>query len=68
MKTFDVGIYIDMYDYHDVEGSDNGKDGMFHIHIQAETPDEAMEKVQDDCIESNCPYTCEPHSAVEVSK
>ena len=68
MKTFDVGVYIEMYDYHDVEGNDNGREGTFHIHIQAETSDEAMQMVQDDCIESNCPYTCEPHTANEVKQ
>ena len=68
MKTFDVGVYIEMYDYHDVEGNDNGREGTFHIHIQAETSDEAMQMVQDDCIESNCPYTCEPHTAYEVKQ
>jgi len=63
LKTFDVGVYIDMFDYHD-----NGKDGMFHIHVQAENSDAAMGKVRDDCIESNCPYTCEPHTASEVKE
>ena len=68
VKTFDVGIYIEMYDYHDVEGNQNGKDGMFYTHIQAENSQEAMDKVQNDCIESNCPYTCEPHTAKEVKE
>ena len=67
MKTFKVGIYIDMYDYHDVEGNDNGKDGMFYIHVQAEDSQEAMDKVKDECIESNCPYACEAHTAGEVA-
>ena len=67
-STFKVGIYIDMYDYHDVEGNDNGKDGMFYIHIKAKDSDAAMAKVQNDCVESNCPYTCEAHTAEEVGK
>jgi len=66
VKTFDVGVYIDMHDYHNVEGNDDGREGMFHINVQAENPEKAMEQVQDDCIESNCPYTCEPHTASEV--
>ena len=68
VKTFDVGVYIDMHDYHNVEGNDDGREGMFHINVQAETSDEAMQKVRDDCTESNCPYTCEPHTANEVKQ
>ena len=68
MKAFDVGIYIDMYDYHDLTGQGDGFDGMFNIRIKAETPDDAMERVKNDCIESNCPYHCEPHTASEVKE
>lgn len=68
VKTFNVGIYVEMHDYHDIEGNDNGKDGMFYIHVQADNSQEAMDKVQDDCIASNCPYTCEPHTASEVKQ
>ena len=68
VKTFNVGIYVEMHDYHDIEGNDNGKDGMFYIHVQADNSQEAMDKVQDDCIASNCPYTCEPHTAYEVKQ
>ena len=68
VKTFNVGIYVEMHDYHDIEGNDNGKDGMFYIHVQADNSQEPMDKVQDDCIASNCPYTCEPHTASEVKQ
>ena len=68
MKTFNVEIYIDMHDYQDVEDNGNGKDGTFNIQVEAETPDDAMERVKNDCIESNCPYHCEPHTASEVKE
>jgi hypothetical protein len=68
LKTFNVGIYIDMHDYHDVEDNSNGKDGTFNIQVEAKTSDAAMDKVRDDCVESNCPYACEPHTSSEVKE
>ena len=68
MKVFNVGVYIDMYDYHDLTEQGDGFDGIFNIQVKAETSDAAMEKVKDDCIESNCPYHCEPHTASEVKE
>jgi len=57
-----------MHDYHDVEGNGNGKDGTFSVQVEAENSDTAMDQVREDCIESNCPYACEPHTASEVKE
>ena len=62
MKAYNVSGYIDMFDYHDTEENDSGFDGTFHIRVEAESSQEAEDKVMDDCAKSNCPYSCEPQA------
>ena len=61
MPMFQVSVYSTR-EYHNDE-----IDYTFNVHIEASDAQEAMQKVEDECVETGCNERCEIHSASEVN-
>ena len=61
MTMFQVSVYSTR-EYHNDE-----IDYTFHVNVEASDAQDAMQKVEDECIETGCVERCEIHSASEVT-
>ena len=61
MGMFDVRVYSTR-EYHNDE-----IDYTFGVHVEASDAQEAMQLVEEECVDTGCNERCEVHSASEVN-